>query len=73
MKKSKGFTMIELLATIIILGLLITIAYTSVRNILNRGNNTYYESQENMIVLAGQDYFADYREKYNTPAVHTNN
>ncbi|HIT38287.1 MAG TPA: prepilin-type N-terminal cleavage/methylation domain-containing protein [Candidatus Onthousia faecipullorum] len=63
MKKSKGFTMIELLATIIILGLLITIAYTSVRNILNRGNNTYYESQENMIVLAGQDYFADYREK----------
>ena len=50
MKKSKGFTMIELLATIIILGLLITIAYTSVRNILNRGNNTYYESQENMIV-----------------------
>ncbi len=62
-KKDKGFTLIELLATIIILGLLVTVAYFSVRAILDRGNNSYYKSQENMLTLAGQEYFADYREK----------
>ena len=63
MKNIKGFTMIELLTTIIILGLLTTLAYFGVSAILNRGSNSYYNSQENMIVLAGKEYFADYREK----------
>ena len=61
--KKKGFTLIELLATIIILGLLVTIAYISVTSILNRGNDSYYESQENMLVLAGREYFADHRSE----------
>ena len=63
MKNIKGFTMIELLTTIIILGLLTTLAYFGVSAILNRGSNSYYNSQENMIVLAEKEYFADYREK----------
>lgn len=64
MKKAKsGFTMVELLVTIIILGLLTTLAYFGVSAILDRGNSSYYDSQENMLVLAGREYFADYREK----------
>ena len=58
---NKGFTLIELLATIVILGLLVTLGYVSVRAILDRGNESYYRSQEDMLILAGRDYFADYR------------
>ena len=59
----KGFTMVELLVTIIILGLLTTLVITSITSILNKSHEEYYESQENMLVLAGRDYFADYRSK----------
>ena len=61
--KNKGFTMVELLVTIIIIGILTTLAYFGVSSILNRGSNSYYDSEENMLVLAGREYFADYREK----------
>ena len=59
----KGFTMVELLVTIIILGLLTTLVITSITSILNKSHEEYYNSQENMLVLAGRDYFADYRSK----------
>lgn len=59
----KGFTLIELLVTIVILGLLVTLGYVSVRAILDRGNESYYRTQEDMLNLAGKDYFADYRSK----------
>ena len=61
--KRKGFTMVELLVTIIILGLLTTLVITSITRILDKSHREYYESQENMLVLAGRDYFADYRSK----------
>lgn len=59
----KGFTLIELLVTIVILGLLVTLGYVSVRAILDRGKESYYRTQEDMLILAGRDYFADYRSK----------
>ena len=59
----KGFTMVELLVTIIILGLLTTLVITSIASILDKSHEEYYNSQENMLVLAGRDYFADYRSK----------
>ncbi len=72
-KQKKGFTLIELLATIIILGLLVTIAYISVTSILNRGNDSYYESQENMLLLAGREYFADHRSELPKDIGNTSN
>ncbi len=59
----RAFTLIEMLATIIILGLLVSLVYISVRSVLDRGNDSYYNSQENMLILAGREYFADYRSK----------
>ena len=59
----KGFTLLELLATIIILGLLTTVVIGVVLPLLNRGNNEYYKNQENMLVLAARDYFTDNRSK----------
>ena len=52
----KGFTMVELLVTIIILGLLTTLVITSIASILDKSHEEYYNSQENMLVLAGRDY-----------------
>ena len=63
MKKNKGFTMIELLATIIILALLVTLGIISIRSILDRGDDSYYKSQEDMLILAGREYFADHRSE----------
>ena len=63
LKRIKGFTMVELLVTIIIIGILTTLAYFGVSAILNRGSNSYYDSEENMLVLAGREYFSDYRNK----------
>ena len=62
-KENKGFTMLELLATIIILSLLVTLGYISVRSILKRGDESYYQSQEDMLILAGREYFADHRSE----------
>lgn len=63
MNDKNGFTLIEMLATIIILGILITIGYAGVRTVLNRSNDSYYNTQENMLTLAGKEYFVDYRSK----------
>ena len=62
-KDKKGFTLIELLATIIILGLLTSLAYVAISSILNRGHESYYSSQEEMLILAGREYFADHRNE----------
>ena len=59
----KGFTLIELLAAIVILGLLVTLGYISVRAVLDRSDESYYRSQEDMLILAGREYFTDYRSE----------
>ncbi len=61
--KKKGFTIVELLVTIVIIGLLFTLGYFSITALLNRADTSYYNSQEDMIVLAGRDYFHDYRSE----------
>ena len=44
MDNKKGFTLVELLATITILGILLGIAIPSVMGYMNRGKETYYHS-----------------------------
>lgn len=63
MKNRNGFTLLELLATIIILGLLTTLVVGTVIPILKRSHNEYYKSQEKMLLLAGKEYFADHRSE----------
>ena len=58
---SKGFTLIELLATIIILGILVTIVLFSANKLIKTSNLEYYNTSEKMMILASNDYFADYR------------
>ena len=51
-KNQKGFTMVELLAAVAILGLLSAIAIVSVGKILDNANKKHYETQLDNIIMA---------------------
>ncbi len=57
--KESGFTLIELLGTIVIIGILGTIAVTSVVNIKKSSNSRFDKSQIELMKQAGQTYFTD--------------
>lgn len=61
MKKinESGFTLIELLGTIVIIGILGTIAITAVVNIKKSSNIRFDNSQVELMKQAGQTYFTD--------------
>ncbi len=57
MNNNKGFTMVELLATVAILGILTSIAITAVSSLLNKAHEEYYNNQEKNLVLAAQAFY----------------
>lgn len=61
--KIKGFTMIELLATITILGILSLIAVGSINVFIQRGKNNYYSAQRNNLISAAKSYYQANRSK----------
>ena len=54
-----GYTMIELLAVITIIGLIFTIAIVSYTSLIDKANNTVYESYINNMHEAAINYFSD--------------
>ena len=66
MKRSmnqKGFTLIEILAAITILGILMSIAIVGINGVLDNAKKQYYVSAVKEMKLAGQSYFQDNRNK----------
>ena len=62
MKKNKlGFTIIELLAVILIISLLMILVVPSISKYLKKGTQSYYRSLENEVKTAGADYVETYR------------
>ena len=59
--KNKGFTLVELLATITILGILSGIGIMSVSWILNNAKSNYYKSLKGTIESAARSYYGDHR------------
>lgn len=59
MKDKRGFTLVELLATIAILAILAVIATVSVESILNRGKNDAIEIQDELVEAAAKQYAVD--------------
>lgn len=62
-KNKRGFTFIELLSAIVILSVLMTVGVVTVTRFLESSKEKYYRSQEDLITLAGKQYFTDYRSQ----------
>lgn len=56
----KGFTMLELLAVIIILGIVMTLAYMGVSKYLDQARDATYEDFENNITSGVTNYLIDH-------------
>ena len=63
MMQKKGFTLVELLVTIVIIALLGGVGVIGFSNLLGGGVNQYYRTLESSILLAGNDYFLDHRDE----------
>ena len=61
MKNKKGFTMIELLAAFVIMAFLLGIGVVSYNFIIDRVAGNYYDTLEEELLLAGNDYFTNNR------------
>lgn len=59
----KGFTLVELLVTLVIIALLGGIGIISYQSFFNIGKEKYYSTLESGILLAGNDYYLDHRDK----------
>lgn len=59
----KGFTLVELLAVILILGIIISCAFAAVMTNIKEAHKEYYASQEKMVTMSGREYFSDYRSQ----------
>ena len=57
----RGFTLVELLATITILGILSGIGVVAVSAILNNARKNYYSSLKGTIESAARSYYSDHR------------
>ena len=58
---SKGFSLVEILATIVIIGIVSTVGIVSVNSMINKSRQHFYESQKQQMVLAAQSYVNDNR------------
>lgn len=59
----KGFTMIELLGAIVILGILSVLAITSITRLLNKAKDTQDEQQKSILVTAAESYMQSNRDR----------
>ncbi|MDK2780743.1 MAG: type pilus assembly protein PilA [Trichococcus sp.] len=57
LKKEGGFTLVELLAVIAILGFIVAIAIPLVGNVVENSKTTTAEQQEELVIDAAQMYF----------------
>ena len=57
-KKDKGFTLVELLIVIVILGVLATVTVFAVRGITNQGQTSACAADKKTLEVATESYFA---------------
>ena len=62
----KGFTLVEVLVTMVIVALLGGVGVVSYQTFFKSGEERYYDSLESDLLLAGNDYFTDHRDELPT-------
>lgn len=62
-KRNKGFTLVEILAAITILGILSAVAIVSVNKVIQNAKSKHYTTAEEQLKLAGQSYIQQNRSK----------
>lgn len=68
--KQKGFTLIELIAVIVILGLIALVVFPAINSVINDSRESAYQSQIRIIEKAAKEY---YLENYKDLPEQTNN
>ena len=63
MKNNKGFTLVELLAVVTILGILSSIAIIGVSKLIDKSKKDADEQQKQALIMAAKSYFQDNRGK----------
>jgi len=61
----KGFTLIEVLATVVILGVLVLIVYPTVNGVIKESREKAYQTQINTIVTEAKKWAADHTDLLN--------
>ncbi len=59
-KRDKGFTLVELLIVIVILGILATVTVFAVRGITDKGTKSACDADKKTLEVAVESYFAQY-------------
>ena len=54
----KGFTLVEVLAVIVLLGVLTAISLPTIRDYIDENKRTFNKQLENQLLLAGKEYFS---------------
>ena len=55
-RKNKGFSLVELLAVVVIMGILATIGIAAVSSLIDKADKEYENSHKNTIIIAAQTY-----------------
>ncbi len=63
MKDRKGFTLVELLVSIVIISLLSGMGIIGYQSFFKTAEDRYFDALESSILLAGNDYFEDHRSE----------
>lgn len=69
MNKEEGFTLVELLAVIVILGIILAIAIPSIGGVINRAEGNANEAEEALVIDAARLYFTTESNPGNTVTV----
>ena len=60
-ENSKGFSLVELLVAIVIMGILMGVGIVSITYLVNKTEKEYYKAQESEIIMVAKSYTQDNR------------